>query len=93
MKLVIFDEISSFQSSWMPAILQKLKMVEQWHQFYCGFVMAAIKYGQQHVEIEELTKCRWFLLQVSTLNGRVMAAISVIFGNGCHQRWLTNYSS
>ena len=34
-----------------------------------------------------------FLLQVSLLNGTVMAKISMIFINGCHPRWPTRCSS
>ena len=44
----------------------------------------------QQVEVKDWPKRSsiQFLFEVSMLNSRVMIAIVVIFGNGCHPKWL-----
>ena len=48
--------------------------------------MAAIQDSSQHVQVLK------FMMQIS-INGKAMAVIFVISGNGCYPRWLTTCSS
>ena len=36
--LVIFDQLSYCQVSWMPAIAKNHKTIEQWLKFYCFLI-------------------------------------------------------